>query len=1181
MGEVKWTKEQKQAIESKDANILVAAAAGSGKTAVLVERIIHKIIEEKMDIDKLLVVTFTNSAAAEMRERILKEISQKLEEQPGNQNLQKQLLLLNKANISTIHAFCLEVIKNHFYEIDCSPNFKIGETAEIELLKADAMEELFEEKYEQNDTEFSTLLDTYTSYKGDEPLKEIIMQIYEFMQSSPFPEEWLEEKIEMFHIQDINQDFSENEYGKILLEENKKEIELATHKLQKIWLDLKEEGDLKKYELTIMEDIETLENLKKQLHNWDSAYQAIQNIAFPKWPIDRKIESEVKEKAKLMRTTTKDKLMKKLGKVFIYTSEEINEDMLYMYQILKYLQKMILDFKKKYQEKKKEKNIMDFNDIEHNALKILVRKDENGVKQISEVAKEYQEKFEEIAIDEYQDSNLVQEYILNAVSRGNNIFMVGDVKQSIYKFRQAKPELFLEKYQTFEKEKANEKGLMIQLFNNFRSKTNILDITNLIFQNIMSKELGEIEYDEKEYLNSISQEAEENLLKSEMHIIDLQETEKQEEVVEDMVLEARFAAQKIKEIVKSGIEISDKKEGRRKITYKDIVVLLRATTVVAPIYEKEMIDLGIPTFSDTSAEYLDSIEVQTIMSVLKIMDNPYNDIALVTVLRSYIGGFTDEDLVSIRLIDRKSSYYETLKKYRDLEENTELNNKVQEFLQKIENWREDSEYMPLEELLWKIYLDTGYYHYVSLMPNGILRQANLKMLFQRAKEYEKASFKGLFHFVKFIDKIKTGSGDLGAAKLIGENANVVRIMSIHKSKGLEFPVVFLCNVGKQFNMMDLNKNLLLHQELGIGVKYINYENKIEYNIPQKEAIRIKTRKEILSEEMRVLYVALTRAKEKLVVIGATKNVEEELEKKRELINVYKENNSKLTPFLVSQYESYLDWITLVWINEEEKMKKLLEMHVYPREEVINNFEKQEKNRQEHFIETAEKITIDEKIWKQLQSQLNWQYPYEKATKMAGKTSVSKLKQEETLPAERIPKFLLKEDKISSAEKGTLMHLCFQKLNLKEDYTKEEIEELIEKLIIQQIITEEQARVIDRDKIWKFTQSSLAKEVRESISYEKEMPFYLTLSAKEAYGEEIDEDILVQGIIDLYYINAKGELVLVDYKTDFVKQETELVEKYQYQLQLYQKALEKALEKKVARIYIYSTCLEKAIPIDIM
>lgn len=754
--------------------------------------------------------------------------------------------------------------------------------------------------------------------------------------------------------------------------------------------------------------------------------------------------------------------------------------------------------------------------------------------------------------------------------------MVGDVKQSIYKFRQAKPELFLEKYQTFEKEKANEKGLMIQLFNNFRSKTNILDITNLIFQNIMSKELGEIEYDEKEYLNSISQEAEENLLKSEMHIIDLQETEKQEEVVEDMVLEARFAAQKIKEIVKSGIEISDKKEGRRKITYKDIVVLLRATTVVAPIYEKEMIDLGIPTFSDTSAEYLDSIEVQTIMSVLKIMDNPYNDIALVTVLRSYIGGFTDEDLVSIRLIDRKSSYYETLKKYRDLEENTELNNKVQEFLQKIENWREDSEYMPLEELLWKIYLDTGYYHYVSLMPNGILRQANLKMLFQRAKEYEKASFKGLFHFVKFIDKIKTGSGDLGAAKLIGENANVVRIMSIHKSKGLEFPVVFLCNVGKQFNMMDLNKNLLLHQELGIGVKYINYGNKIEYNIPQKEAIRIKTRKEILSEEMRVLYVALTRAKEKLVVIGATKNVEEELEKKRELINIYKENNSKLTPFLVSQYESYLDWITLVWINEEEKMKKLLEMHVYPREEVIKNFEKQEKNRQEHFIETAEKITIDEKIWKQLQSQLNWQYPYEKATKMAGKTSVSKLKQEETLPAERIPKFLLKEDKISSAEKGTLMHLCFQKLNLKEDYTKEEIEELIEKLITQQILTEEQGRVIDRDKIWKFTQSSLAKEVRESISYEKEMPFYLTLSAKEVYGEEMDEDILIQGIIDLYYINAKGELILVDYKTDYVKQETELVEKYQYQLQLYQKALEKALEKKVARIYIYSTYLGKAI-----
>ena len=1223
---MKWTKEQEQAIYEKNTNILVAAAAGSGKTAVLVERIINKIINENIDIDKLLVVTFTNAAASEMRERVLNAIYEKLENDSENQNLQRQITLLNKASICTIDSFCLDVVRNHFYELDnVSPNFRIGDTTEIELLKQEIIEEIFEKKYEEEDKDFNTLINTYTSYKDDTPLKEIILKIYNYIQSNPFPEKWLNEKIEMFNLEGKNEehsDFSNTVWGEELLKEVEEELIDDITALQDIEDSLSFDPELNKFWQTIRSDIDMLQTLKNNLDNWDRAYEISKNINFVTWP-RKKIESSIKEEAKIIRDDVKKKLNKVINKILICDSDEAKQDIQDMYNVLDKLKYVILEFQEEFSKRKRERNIVDFNDIEHFALKILLKETEEGKIEPTDVAKKYKEKYIEIAIDEYQDSNLVQEYILNAVSKGDNIFMVGDVKQSIYKFRQAMPELFLDKYKNYKKieDKKQEDNLKIKLFKNFRSRENVLKFTNLIFQDIMSNLLGDIEYNQEEYLNLGAQYPEEKQnLNTEINIIDLKENEEeqnnvstedlnenveneeQQERIEDIELEARFVANKIKEIVQNKYQIWDaKKDKYRDIKYKDIVVLLRSTSNIAPIFEQEIIRLDMPVFSDSSQEYLDSIEIQTILSLLKIIDNPMQDIPLVTVLRSNIGKFTDDELVEIRLSDKYENYYTCMKKAK-LDVNPKLKDKIQRFFESIEKWRKEQEYLSLDELIWKIYIDTGYYNYVGLMPNGALRQANLKMLFQRARQYESSNFKGLYNFINFIEKLRLSSGDLGAAKLIGENDDVIRIMSIHKSKGLEFPVVFLSSTGKQFNLMDLNQNILLHQEMGIGVKYINYERQVQYDTLTKTAMRNKILVETLSEEMRILYVALTRAKEKLFITGLAKDYEKEAENIEKQICRYPKYLDKINPILVKKYKRYLDWIMLVYNYEKETAKNFVNFNIYKKKELLDSFEdiKKEEIDAKEFLE---KQDVDNDKIKKIEEILNWSYDYELSTTIPTKTSVTKIKQmqneeniettldnylidaeknkekvqENSLPK---PQFLRKEDddKLTSAQKGALVHLCLQKLNEKQEYTLQEIKDLINELELKQIITNKEARSISTYKILAFTKSTIWKELRKAKAVEKEKPFYINIPAKEIYNQEIEEDILVQGIIDLYYINENDKLVLVDYKTDYVEKgkEEELLNKYRKQLDLYKRALESALNRKVDKVYIYSVYLEKEI-----
>ncbi len=1252
-------------MKKNGSNILVAAAAGSGKTAVLVERIIHKIIDEKMDIDKILVVTFTNAAASEMRERILDAIYKKLEEEPQNVHLQRQLTLLPKASICTIHSFCLDVIHNYFYEIELASNFRIADTVEIDLLKQEVLDDLFEQKYLENDSDFIELLETYTNYRGDEALQDLILTIYRFMQSNPFPEKWLQEKLNLLIKNEEIKDFGETIWGKIILENIKEEMEEAVLRLQNMQNKMEGFYELSKFTQVIAEDKIELQEIIGQIPSWDNTYLRIQNLHFSKWPTDKKVTLDLKEEAKQTRDNIKKTIKEDINKLINQNSETIFADFEKILPILQKLVNLVIEFGKLFAEKKKEKNCIDFNDIEHFALTILL-------KNPTTVAKKYQEKFLEIAIDEYQDSNLVQESILTSISRGNNIFMVGDVKQSIYKFRQARPELFLQKYQTYQlkEQKKEDEHLKIQLFRNFRSRQNILDVTNLVFEAIMSKKLGDIDYNENEYLNyganypDLEKENYQitmNTRATEMLIMDLKEQDEiqafaneivesdtkqeetsetnteQEERVEDEVLEARMVANKIQELLKNSTMVYDRKKGYRPIKPKDIVILLRATSTLAPIYEKELSDLEIPVYSDTSSSYLDSVEIQTILSILKIMDNPLQEIPLVVVLRSSIGNFTDNDLLQIRLTDRNCNFYEALVKTRLCAEGN-LKQKIEEFFAKLDKWKKQEQYMPLDELIWQIYLDTGYYQYVGLLPNGAMRQANLKTLFEKAKQYETASYKGLFHFVHFIEKLKKQNGDLASSKLIGENEDVVRIMSIHKSKGLEFPVVFLCNSQKKFNMQDLNESILLHQDLGLGPTFIDTKKKIKYSTLAKEAIKLQMKQETLSEEERILYVALTRAKEKLYITGRSKDFAKEIEQKRQELAVYLEQTTdlKLDDKLIRKGKSYLDWLLYVYLlgqeksitlkGEEKPISDIITLQTFSKKELLESLKNQQEEKKVDIVqEIQNKWSEIENVQQELSKILEWQYRYLVDTKLPTKTSVTKIKQEKMklqdinleteeereqenifrkeetteftkqdeiqkqqeeqkesskIFSEIMPKFMQESKKISNAHKGTLVHLCIQRLKEEKEYTLKDIQEMIQDLAEKQIITIEEAESIDAKLVFGYTKSQLFQELKEAKEIHKEQPFYISLPAKEMIKEakeaNSEKEVLVQGIMDLFYVNSNNQLILVDFKTDYVGKENgakeKIVEKYKTQLEIYQKALEQALNRKVDKVVL---CLANA------
>ena len=1258
--ETKWTDEQLLAIETRGKNLLVAAAAGSGKTAVLVERIIKIITDDNnpVDIDKLLVVTFTNAAASEMRERIGDAISKKLEEMPNSKMLQRQLALLNKSNITTIHSFCLDIIKNNFHLIDLDPGFRIGDETECTLIKQDVLIELFEDKYDKEDEDFLNLIEAYCTNRDDERLKEIVLKLYNFSMSGPWPSVWLREKAQEFNINSLDE-LEKASWYKVLKESLYLDLNNAKNGLDEAIKICEEDSDLAPYLLNLKPELNGIENAINSLNlNLEQIYKAIKDIEFAYRikTVKKGLGDELdKKKVKSLRDDVKKKINQIKGGVFSVSLDETLNGIKNMYPIIKSLTELVIEFSDRYVKKKMERVILDFNDLEHLCLKILTCNDENGEVYASSVAQKFREKFEEVLIDEYQDSNNVQETIISMVSRKDldnpNVFMVGDVKQSIYRFRQAKPELFLEKYNSYSEED-NKKNRKIMLYKNFRSREEVIKGVNFIFKSLMSKTVGELDYTDKEALNlgaSYDEINKDNVYFQdnefidldkievsgalELHILDKSsdfedekneindEDDKENDNEEDLsavAIEARIIAKRIKELINPSdgkcFMVFDKNLNRyRKITYKDIVILLRSTKNWADTIVEELSFGGIPVYADINTGYFQTIEIRTIMSLLHIIDNPMQDIYTIASMRSPIFAFTSEELADIRILNRDNYFYLNVKDIAedvyDERINKSLKDKCVYFIEKIGSWREKSLYMPIDEFLWYLYSDTSYYGYVGAMVNGIQRQANLRILFQRAKQYEQTSFKGLFNFINFINKLRKSSGDLGTAKILGENEDVVRIMSIHKSKGLEFPVVFLSGCGKQFNLRDINDSLLFHEELGIGADCIDIKKRIRYTTLQKYAIKKKFELETLSEEMRILYVALTRAKEKLIITGSSYNLQKDIDA------CYKagvKGFNKVIPSELLKQKSYLKWIMTALIKHKDGdiLRQGKNEFVEISDDLSSwkiNFHKKSDFGTENVEDSIEKKNIsilslnysNFEVDEEIRKRLEFRYKYRDVCSVPSNISVSDIKkaeeeifepQAENLFSEeknrKKPKFIMEEKGLSKAEKGTAMHFVIQKLDLNKVNLLNEIKEQIKNMFEKGLITKDEEESINIFKIQKFFKSNLGqrllKAYKENKQVFRELPFITEIPVKRIEKDLIDkifnnEKLRLQGIIDCFFEEDDG-IVLLDYKTDYVEngKEKEILDKYRVQIDLYTETLERVIGKKVKERYLYLFGIDKEV-----
>ncbi|WP_125152016.1 helicase-exonuclease AddAB subunit AddA [Clostridium rectalis] len=1257
MAKIEWTKEQESAIYTDKCNLLVAAAAGSGKTAVLVQRIIEKIInkDNPIDIDRLLVVTFTNAAASEMRERIGEAISKELDKNPDSKNLQRQLTLLNKASITTIHSFCLQVIRNNFHLLDIDPRFRVGDSTETILLKGEALDELFEDMYnEKNCTdEFLQLVDSYGG-KDDLKLVDTVGELYNFSQSLPWPYKWLTEMTECFNVNE-NFNFKDSKLANILMQDISIELQGLKVKILNAINLLENNQGLNHYLPIFKQDLLDIEKVLNS-KTWDDVSDFILKISFlplPRKKVDESLR-DIKDKALNIRKKVKEKI-EKIKENIVAGTENIGLRLSDLYPRMKCLSKLVMEFNKRYSQKKREKNIIDFNDIEHFALEILTDFDnyENVIP--SSIAIEFRKKFEEILVDEYQDSNLVQESILNSVSRQPNIdlkeknlispnmFMVGDVKQSIYRFRQAKPELFLEKYNNYSEEEKTD-NRKIKLFKNFRSREEIIDGVNFIFYQIMCKNIGDLDYNEGERLNVgiAFNESKEELNYGgpiEVHLLEKNNKDsmvnvylddndiasEDEEGLDNIQLEANMIVKIINRLINGDelnkpFKVLDKDTNKyRKIQFRDIVILMRATKSMAPVFIEEFNNSGIPIFADANSGYFETTEVKTILSLLQMVDNPRQDIPILAVLRSPIFSFTAEDIIDIRLVNKDLSIYENIEKIQSIENcnedeikyvknlNESFIKKICKFLKKLNIWRNKALHMAIDQFIWGIYTDTGYYGYVGAMPGGIQRQANLRILFERAKQFESTSYRGLFNFITFINKLKNSSGDMGSAKVIGENEDVVRIMSIHKSKGLEFPVVITAGMGKGFNLQDMRKSILFHHEIGFGPDYVDLEKRISYPTILKQIIKKKIKIETLSEEMRILYVALTRAKEKLIITGMVNKLQDSIEKWCELGEIYED---KIPDYALLEGKNYLDWIIpaisrhkdcLIFreiagsnfsqklIDDNSKWKIKIWDRIEFIEEQVKDDEKKDIIKELEILQRDRKESKYKNI---IEKKLEWVYKYKESFNIPAKFSVSEIKSRLTSLNEentekimassllKKPLFLENNKKFSQVEIGTITHTVMQHIDIKKIFTKDDIKKQLKEMILSEFITEEQSKVIKLEKIFNFFNSSLGKRMKKSNNIKREIPFYIEKSSTDFYKElpqniYANEKILIQGVIDAYF-EEDDELIIIDYKTDYVKDLEMIKEKYSMQLNYYCEALERITHKKVKEKYLYLFYCDKEV-----
>ncbi|QED47182.1 helicase-exonuclease AddAB subunit AddA [Cytobacillus dafuensis] len=1229
-----WTDDQWKAIMAKGQDVLVAAAAGSGKTAVLVERIINKIISEEdpINVDELLVVTFTNASAAEMRHRIGEALEKAINENPKSIHLRKQLSLLNKASISTLHSFCLEMIRKYYYMIDIDPGFRIADETEAQLLRDEVLEELFEEEYgKEGNEDFFALVDTFTNDRSDIALQEMIRNLYDFARANPSPDQYLDSIIEMYNVEKQTE-IEQLPFVQSLLHDIDLQLNGAKQLLE-YGLELtKLPGGPAPRAENFIDDLQIVNTLiQAKNDSWATLYQALQSWSFgrAKNCKGEEYDNELIEKAKKLRDKAKKIIQDIQDELFSRKPESFIRDMSEMKRHIESLVSSVKSFSHRFEQVKAEKGIVDFADLEHYCLTILSTIQEDGALLPSAAAFACKRQFKEVLVDEYQDTNMVQETILKLVTNDSelmgNLFMVGDVKQSIYRFRLAEPNLFLGKYNRFTKG-GEEAGLRIDLAKNFRSRKEVLHGTNYLFKQLMDVSVGEIEYDEAaELINGAPYPVDETY-PIELTVIDLEgkEEEEPQEAEEEVFdsadlaqsqLEARYMASKIKEIIAERKEVyNPKTKTGRPAMYRDIVILLRSMTWAPQIME-EFKQQGIPVYANLSSGYFEATEVAIMMSLLKIIDNPYQDIPLASVLRSPIVGLTEEELAQIRIHHKKGVFYEAISAFcleKPSIQTEELYEKLLPFFEDLKEWRVMARKGSLSELIWHLYRETKFYDFVGGMPGGKQRQANLRALYDRARQYEATSFRGLFRFLRFIERMRDRGDDLGAARALGEQEDVVRLMTIHSSKGLEFPIVFIAGLGRNFNTMDLKKNYMLDKEYGFAAKYVNAEKRISYPSLPQLAFKRKKKMEMLAEELRVLYVALTRAKEKLYLVASVKSAEKKLSQWGKFAEA---QDWLLNEFDRASANTYLDWIgpSLVRHKDCEPLRgKGSGINPLISEEIITHpscwnvqilngneaasiTEEMDIQREDLLdrVLSGEAIPVESPFKDLVEAQLSWKYKNLKASNHRSKQSVSEVKRQKEIfshedagieyiqklkkPLLNRPQFM-QEKSLSPAEKGTAMHTVMQHIDFSKEPTELSIAVKMEEMVQKELLTADQFEAIDPDLIVQFFHTDLGKRMIQAKGIKREIPFSVSFPTSDIYHEweGEDEHVLIQGIIDCLFEDEHG-LVLLDYKTDgitnrfkggFTEARKVLEERYRVQIEMYSKALEQILKREISERYLF-------------
>ena len=1237
---MKWTEEQQKVITLRDRNILVSAAAGSGKTAVLVQRILSKIMdpEKPVDIDRLLIMTFTRAAAGEMRERIEKALDQALAADPDNEHLQRQMMLIHTAQITTIDGFCSYVIRNYFHLIGLDPGYRTADEGELKLLQEDVLKELFEDYYAEGDEKFTAFVECYAAGKSDEGLKEHVLDLYNASMSNPWPDEWLDGCVANYQL-DPEKGIAGTPWFHYLwdiVDSALKEAgELAENAME---ICMEPEGpDL--YQDALQSDLLLIRKLQELSvkQDYDEMTRNLQNLSFARLS-GKKMEGVSDQLKNLVKDIREDEkgILKDLGsKYFQCTLEELTELTQASAEPLKMLVKLTRDFTERFSLKKREKNVLDFSDMEHFALDILLKKDGDTYTP-SQAARELSEKYDEVMLDEYQDSNLVQEILMQNVSGWvndrKNIFMVGDVKQSIYRFRLARPELFMEKYHSYSLTESKEQR--IDLHKNFRSRPEVLESVNFIFRQIMGQDLGGIDYDEAAALYpgaSFPEGEDPEFIKTEVLLVEkdgviLEDNDEADAPENERELEALAIADRIREMVGHD-RILDKETGEyRPVQYGDIVILLRSAAGWAETFGEVLGARGIPSYTASRTGYFSTTEVVTLLNYLRVLDNPLQDIPLTGVLRSPIAGCTTEDLAELRIAYPEGMIYECVKafveEYREHrimeEEKRRLGEKLSHFMDTVNTLRDMAAYTPVHQLILEVLERTGYGSYAKAMPDGAQRSANLNMLVEKAMEYEKTSYRGLFNFVRYIQKLQQYQVDYGEVNLSGAGESAVQIMTIHKSKGLEFPVVFAAGMGKRFNFRDMNASILIHPELGIGADAILPDKRIIAASLCKQIIRRELLKESLGEELRVLYVALTRAKEKLILCGAVGDLENQImalsvlrDNKEELISLGMRMRGKcywdyVLPALArhrcmngifQEYGIFMNRNNPLYGDASEFVVKKITAADLTENEVVEQAEREMKK--EVLKNWNPGIVYDSEIREELERRFSFVYPYEYLKELPVKVSVSELKKrsyhseqdlEETVDYEQdeelqplIPRFIeaKKEEGYTGAFRGTAYHRVMECLDYQRTDTQEKLRVQLEELVSLKKMEEKEAASVRIRDILHFVESALGHRMKAAALQKKlfrEQPFVIARKASELEGEwQCEEDVLVQGIIDAYFIE-NDEIVLVDYKTDFVRngEEQKLIDRYHVQLEDYAQALERMTGRRVKERYIYSFTLGKEI-----